>query len=564
MSSSNTHDFTMDPNLLVSVIKSQAGTLSKALVEGVMNSIDAGAKRVDITLDKEHFTIKDKGKGFSSRQDIELWFCRFGTPHTEQDAMFGRFRMGRGQMMAFAATTWRTGPFLMQVDIETTGLTYELQELPVPVEGCEIEGKLYQPLNDYKLSTVLAELKTFVAYAPRPVYVNGELYGAPAQRLKSWTFEDDHAYYRLTQDARELQVYNQGIFVEQMGAWRIGMGGVVVSKRPLLVNFARNSVMENSCLSWQRIARTIENKVLQKLLSAKKLSDTERQFLARHLTRLKELMGPSYAKAKLLTDPTGKHSALEELSKYKRFAYTAEITPRACALHGQDGTFVLTEAMLERFGTASVEEFLSLIKSIDVSLLPYDYTVTKIDELSAFEVNRVSMLDAAGLKAKKLAAYKALGVMNELLSNALLREELIGAKRMLLVGRHKNNRFSAWTDGKSYVTANEKSLKLFETGQNGILTWVHILIHEYTHDTDDSESHDHGEVFYRKFHDTLFIVGLGLAAIAQQGLIAYLQELKVLGVPQPHRLKRQLKGLPGNKALVSSSNPEILATGAGV
>ena len=564
MSSSNTHDFTMDPNLLVSVIKSQAGTLSKALVEGVMNSIDAGAKRVDITLDKEHFTIKDKGKGFSSRQDIELWFGRFGTPHTEQDVMFGRFRMGRGQMMAFAATTWRTGSFLIQVDIETAGLTYELQELPVQVEGCEIEGKLYQPLNDYKLSTVLAELKTFVAYAPSPVYVNGELYGAPAQRLKSWTFEEDSAYYRLTQDARELQVYNQGIFVEQIGAWRIGMGGVVVSKRPLLVNFARNSVMEDSCLSWQRIAGTIENKVLQKLLTAKKLSDTERQFLARHLSRLKELIGPAYAKAKLLTDPTGKHSALEELRKYKRFAYTPEITPRACALHGQDGTFVLTEAMLERFGTASIEEFLSLIKSIDAALLPCDYTVTKIDELSAFEVNRVSMLDAAGLKAKKLAAYKALGVMNELLSHALLRDELISSKRVLLVGRHKNNRFSAWTDGKSYVTANENSLKLFETGQDGILTWVHILIHEYTHDTDDSESHDHGEVFYRKFHDTLFTAGLGLAAIAQQGLIAYLQELKVLGVPQPHRLKRQLKGLSGNKVLTSPSNPEIISAGAGV
>lgn len=87
------HEFTADPNLLVSVIKSQAGTLSKALLEGVMNSIDAGSARVDITVTQTTFTIADTGKGFRSAQEVQAWFGRFGTPHQEGDAIFGRFRM---------------------------------------------------------------------------------------------------------------------------------------------------------------------------------------------------------------------------------------------------------------------------------------------------------------------------------------------------------------------------------------------------------------------------------------------------------------------------------------
>ena len=563
MSSSNTHPFTMDPNLLVSVIKSQAGTLSKALTEGVMNSIDAGAKRIDIVLDREHFCIRDNGRGFTSKEEIELWFGRFGTPHAENDAMFGRFRMGRGQMMAFAVTEWRTGPFLMRVDIENKGLSYELEEPGAVLQGCEIKGTLYQPLNDYKLSTVLAELKTFVAFSPRPVYVNGELYGAPAGRLKSWTYEDEDAHYRLTQDARELEVYNQGIFVEQMGAWRIGMGGVVVSKRPVLVNFARNSVMEDTCPVWRRIAKTIEDKVLSKLLAAKKLSDTERQFLARHLSKLKELIGPAYVKAKLLTDPTGKHHALEVLSRYKRFVYTGEVSPRACALHGEDGTFVITETLLERFRVTSIEEFLSFIRTIDPSLVPVQYSITKLEELSALEVNRVAMLDANGLRARKLAAYRALSLINTKLAQQLLSEELIGASRALLVGKHKGNKFIAWTDGKTYITANERCLKLFETGLDGILHWLHTLLHEYTHDTDDSESHDHGEVFYRKFHDTVFSRSLLLVTLAQEGLAVYLQELKAQGLAQPQRLKRQLKGvLSGSIARKKQASTALQSVGS--
>jgi hypothetical protein len=118
---------TVHPAILYSIIKSQAGSLSKALLEAVMNAVDAGATKCSIKLDSSSFEVKDNGKGFSSRQEILDFFETFGTPHTEGDARYGKFRMGRGQMFSFGINTWQTGHFTMVVDIKGKGLDYSLK-----------------------------------------------------------------------------------------------------------------------------------------------------------------------------------------------------------------------------------------------------------------------------------------------------------------------------------------------------------------------------------------------------------------------------------------------------
>lgn len=537
------NEFTMDPNLLVSVIKSQAGSLSKAILEGVMNSIDAGASRVDVTLDRERFTIADNGKGFANEQEILQWFGRFGTPHQEGDAIYGRFRMGRGQLMAYAVTNWRSGAYSMEVDIEHRGMGYDLQKGLPKHKGCLVQGTLYQPLSDYQLTDALTELRQFVAYTPKPVYVNGELYGAPAARLKTWTFEDDEAYYRLSQDQEELMVYNQGVFVERMGNWKTGMGGVIVSKRALNVNFARNSVLEGQCPVWRRILRRLENLVVSKLTHAQKLSDGERKYLARRLAMLPSL-GVDALKAKVLTDPSGKHLKLVDLREYRRFAHISGEEALACAAHGTEGTFVVTDKLLTRFGVSTLREWLDRITATAPMALAERYEVLEEDQVSHLGLGGAKMMEIDGLTTRERAAFKALGWLNEQLAERLLAGGHIGEARKLLVGKHKAGSFVAWTDGKTFITANKRYLKLFETGLPGVHEWLLTLVHEYTHDTDDSESHAHGEVFYRKFHDSLFTSqSLGVPALTQAGLVRYLQELSDAGVPRPQALTRQLKPL---------------------
>lgn len=137
-------DFRMHPDLLWSVIKSQAGTLSKAFLELVMNAVDAGSDKVEILFDRNTFKVSDGGKGFTSRREIEDFFETFGTPHKEGDATYGKFRMiGRGQIFSFAKNTWQSSAFRMDVDIKTLGLEYNLHENQSMVNGCVISGEFY-------------------------------------------------------------------------------------------------------------------------------------------------------------------------------------------------------------------------------------------------------------------------------------------------------------------------------------------------------------------------------------------------------------------------------------
>ena len=70
-------NFKLHPSFIHSAIKDQASGIDKAIAELVMNSLDAGASRVDIHVneidEKYHFTIKDNGKGFT-QETIENYF----------------------------------------------------------------------------------------------------------------------------------------------------------------------------------------------------------------------------------------------------------------------------------------------------------------------------------------------------------------------------------------------------------------------------------------------------------------------------------------------------------
>ena len=61
MSQPEARSFKMHSALLYSVIRNQAGTASKALLESAMNAIDAGATKCDIRVDGSSFTVSDDG-----------------------------------------------------------------------------------------------------------------------------------------------------------------------------------------------------------------------------------------------------------------------------------------------------------------------------------------------------------------------------------------------------------------------------------------------------------------------------------------------------------------------
>lgn len=200
-----------------------------------------------------------------------------------------------------------------------------------------------------------------------------------------WTREDDLAYYRIVHDADELKVYNQGTFVRGFSTWQLGVGGMVLSKRPLKVNRAGNAVMELECPVWLCIRRVIEALIVRELVAAKILTDSQKKYLGIRLRNLAEWMPGSglWKGVKLLTDLAGHHLPLSALAHYTRFVHIPEPGALGCAADETDGTFVVTDALLDRFGMDSLRDWLALLS--EANLLPEDYSVVESATLNRAE-----------------------------------------------------------------------------------------------------------------------------------------------------------------------------------
>ncbi|WP_409193150.1 ATP-binding protein [Enterobacter sp. CP102] len=205
------YPFELDPQIIHHIIYSQAGSIGKAVIELTMNSVDAraGCVRIDITPDG--FSCQDDGHGFASFEDVKRYFGRFGTPHKEGDATYGRFRLGRGQIMAHARTVWCSRQWQMSVDTRVMGYSYEVDERDEPVQGCIITGEWYEPLSSQERMSCIQEIRDLVRYTPIIVQLNGAVISRPPENEK-WDAEDEFAWYRVREDGA-VSVYNQGVLV---------------------------------------------------------------------------------------------------------------------------------------------------------------------------------------------------------------------------------------------------------------------------------------------------------------------------------------------------------------
>lgn len=197
-----------------------------------------------------------------------------------------------------------------------------------------------------------------------------------------WTREDDLAYYRIVRGAHALEVYSQDVFVRHFSTWQLSIGGVVVSKQPLELNFAR-SAAESECPVWSGIRKVIEDLVIRELTTSKYLTDSQRKYLGMRFRNLRECASdPSVWRwMTLLTDPSGRHLPLSALAEYRKFVHVPEPAAAGCAAHGTDGTFVVTDALLDRFGVSSLSEWLALLG--EAGLLPESYSIVKSEALAS-------------------------------------------------------------------------------------------------------------------------------------------------------------------------------------
>lgn len=500
-----TLDFTVDPAILHSIIQSQAGTLSKALLEGVMNSIDAGATSLSVTLTADTFSLVDDGRGFQSRDEIEKWFRKFGTPHEEGDATYGRFRMGRGQMMAFAANTWRTGTFEMRVDVKNKGLGFVLSEKLRPARGCRITGNLYQVLGSGDLDDCIADFTAMVRFAQIPVRLNGKVVSRRPEDLK-WDLETDDAYIKVDRESdKPLKVYNLGVLVREYSTRTYGCGGVVVSKKPLQVNFARNDILTSSCPVWARVSEFVKKATIQKVANKGSLSTGERSFLARQfLYGALKSVDVDPLDLKLITDITGRHHSVRDLMRAPRISLSSRDQGRTGSqLHRQGAAFMLSQGTLDRFSAYSVGELLSSLREVTGRAFPEAIDFATVAE--GFSENFTAIADSAleaALAPEELQAFRVVQAFHSQFYAWYHMVEKSCGIRDLKVG--SSNVAKAWTDGSTYITLDTSLLsRAAKRGAAGFMDLLGTLLHEYVHDEADLESHDHARHFYNKYHDAL-------------------------------------------------------------
>lgn len=525
--------FKMHPDLLFSVIKSQAGTQEKAILEAVMNAVDAGATRCDITIDEKGYNISDDGKGFASRQEVDEFFETFGTPHKEGDATYGRFRMGRGQLFAFSTTLWKTTTFEMNVDVQKSGLDYVFKENLPFVNGCTIIGSWYKKLTTQELFVMLKELENLIKYMQIPVYVNGKNLSVDASKQK-WDYKEDDFFVKVNKNGNTLSVYNMGALVSHYPASRFGVAGTVVTKSALKVNFARNDVLTSECVLWKKITKKM--KEIMGIETAKKnvLTDAEREAILDSVICKETLLG-EVAQKGLLVDISGKKLSFKTIIDAKRITFSTGIHKLKKVeerINDHKLAIVLSESNLQKFYVKTPEEFIETINNLisfnnselDIMLADcgrnewekrraiYDMRVygkctadiANIHELIATINSTSETIEEKSLNKKQKIFLKAVrdisGWIGRMVYGSLHQgqyswDEAKKFERSISLGNSEVA--DAWTDGKTFITLEVRNLKAHP------MKIVHLLVHEYCHNNATNESHDHGNEFFEAYHDIL-------------------------------------------------------------
>lgn len=523
--------FSVAPAFVMHLIKSQAGSLAKAVQEAVQNSVDAGATKVEIEADEKSLRIIDNGRGFRSLEEIESWFDVFGFDHTGLDRKWGNFGIGRGQLWAFASTSWRTNSFEMMVDVRKSGLDYDLVQHEETAPGMVISATLYEKLRTSELLTFQRELAELCEFTEVPVMLNGKRISTDPTTMK-WTHETEEAWIRLAEKAMELKIYNMGVLVRSYPSYQFGVGGVVVTKKRLELNTARNDVLQASCAVFKKIKPFLQSKADERAKKSVRLTESQMANLAlRFLAG--ELDYNEVSGTRLISDMRGKRmtiskfleKARETIDKTVTVIRDGERSPVAERSHRNASCFVLSDATLGRFGVETVKE---LIEGIDEAIkqsqlrkyghhygtgwgdgltcveewreackaLCEGYEEIPKDEWTAAEQACIAALEAADASVR--GAIRGAGCVEE-------EEQEWVKRRVLLLG--VSEAAEAWTNGSDRIWINRSVLGRMKSGIGGVLSLVGVLAHEYLHGAPSTDTHAHDLAFYERMERVMLFEG---------------------------------------------------------
>lgn len=525
-------DFELDPQIIHHIIYSQAGSIGKAIIELIMNSVDAKASYTKLNISREGFTCSDDGSGFVSKEDVIRYFGRFGTPHEEGDATYGRFRLGRGQIMAHASTIWKSNFWKMKVDTQKTGYSYDLEEISEQIQGCSIEGKWYEILTDEEYMSTIQEIRDLIRYTPISVTLNGSLISRDP-RKEEWDFEDDFAYYRVKED-RPVSIYNQGVLVRHDPAHIWGIGGLIVSKKALGLNVSRTEILRKTCTVWKHIEKQFKKLAEEALaeLGEHRKTEARREKYAKALLSCDPKIKDIFCKEEVITILPGKrHISMDDFLRKVHYTYKGKFTivekgndiPKGESIASQGIAIVVHPQTLDRFNCYNILDFQECLKRIigyvvdlknkDNNFYYINEKILKVPEILYFKtlsdafIYRTKIVSEKSLDKESRRAWTALKWCLQQYAGACLGERRYDNGRLSYDAKHMHillgdsNLADAWTDRESYIAFHINIVRKLKSNALKTASKIFTLLdHEISHEGDSIEE-GHDDAFYQRYHD---------------------------------------------------------------
>lgn len=508
-----TASFRVSNDILYSLIYQQAGSSVKALMELVMNELDAKASEIKITIsdDFKSLTVEGDGVGFTSREEIDKLFSCFGFDHdTEEekarDRDYGRYGLGRGQIFAFASTEWHTNQFRMLVDLKNKtkkdDLPFEIFEHEESLhKGCKIFINLYEEMSIYERNTLARDLKSKLKYVRAPLLLNGERLNKDVSK-ETWSVKTETLAFKAASPSISsgLDIYNKGVFVTNISHRTFGISGTVTSTSQAFdVNMARNDVQQATCPLWKELKLLVKPFVERK----QKVSLTDDDCI--HIMR--NLISGSYSMEtltkRIITVANGSKISLKKMISHANGMVTAPAQVPSMIgekIHREKMATVISPRFIEDLGYDNINEFGKALLgavgergSINYNWELY-YEIRKMKVVGFEEIQQsisntfsiVSDADISKLMKVKLNALSKLNSYAAAISNQSVRNLKLG----------KAETAQAWTDSLSYIALDEDVVRgAFSSGHNSLIYVLNILIHEYCHEESSSVDHGHDDNF---------------------------------------------------------------------
>lgn len=493
--------FSVHTNLIWELIFKQHHSLTSALQELIQNAYDANASNVWLTISSDGFECRDDGNGFTNKAEITEWFEVFGSPrNSENDNKFGRFRMGRGQIMGLASTEWRSAEFQMSVDAKNKGLDYVLRQGLPSQKGCTITGAWYSEIDldaktwreETELEDLISSLSRSVRYIfSMNVFLNGQLISTRPEDI-DWTIETEDFYFLRENDLpytgrQSVCIYNLGVFIDRFEGMRDN--GIVITKKHLKLNLTRSKVQPDC-----PVLNAIRERLRQRKYSisqSKKFRPEEAQTIfLRFIDKdysLADIKG-----AKLISDLHERNFvSLDDLGNMP-FTIPYGAQPSQSDLIDQIGKYFVINIRCLPF---------VLNELTGKTEMPLFRNVTKEKKVlgEAIQNNYFSFKSIIEtIDNEKILLTDEQLTQHERIILAAINSVNFEGQRKCVLGISSNA--NGWTDGHSFIAIDRNWLKSIGTGLEMVMQLTHLLLHEYAHSVKQTE--DHNGAFYKNFHDS--------------------------------------------------------------